>query len=308
MPARYVAFVIALSTIATLSACSGNTNRAQSINADNSPPEPVVEPVHDKVPEPIVKPEAAPAPTARESAQSETPRDASPQDTAETEQPSSTMRPSERRRRAEQAERSDPPPLRYRVIGTPRSLHYADVRRFDVRIRVQRGHSRKRLSQLLESAARQQAHELNADAVDISAFAVGDEATGIATAGRAILAPNGNWEDAAKDDPIAVRVVFLAEGYFRDPSDSGRWAEGSRVRLSSSNGRPIGVSRSRTSWYPEDLRARVPGGTRATILERHSSANFDGSEFVRYRVRVAHRGRIIEGWVFQRAVEGDPVR
>ena len=54
----------------------------------------------------------------------------------------------------------------------------------------------------------------------------------------------------------------------------------------------------------EDIIARVPDGTEATVVERRSEPMGD-QEFVRYRVRVTDRGREINGWVHRSNVESE---
>ncbi len=189
----------------------------------------------------------------------------------------------------------------YSQSGEIEDASYGDVKRVSGRIVVPLGRTKEELTATLDRAAREIGKETNANAVMVFAYRPQDDPSGQYTAGRAVYAPNGKWEEATSSAPMRVSVD-LNDLYFAPPTN--RIAIGETIRLKTSLDDVIAVSKEHGSWSDEDIIAHVSVGTEATILERRSEPMGD-QEFVRYRIRVTDRGREINGWVDGSNVESE---
>lgn len=188
----------------------------------------------------------------------------------------------------------------YSQSGKIEDVSYGNVKRVSGRIVVPLDRTKEELTATLNRAAREIGKETNANAVMVFAYRPQDDPSGQYTAGRAVYAPNGKWEEATSSAPMRVSVD-LNDLYFAPPTN--QIAIGETVRLKTSLDDVIAVSKEYGSWSDEDIIDHVPVGTEATILERRSEPMGD-QEFIRYHVRVTHAGREINGWVHQSSVEG----
>lgn len=181
----------------------------------------------------------------------------------------------------------------YTQIEPPENTSYGRVSRFSSRIVVPLGRTREELTTTLEQAARKLAAETGADAVMVFAYRDGDSPSGVYSAGRAIYAPNGKWEDADTGDPMRVQVD-LNELYFAPLGVHA--AVGDTVSLASSYDDRVSISKEYGAWGDEDIVARVANGARAIVLEYRSEPMGD-QEFMRYRIRTLPPAPQHEGWV-----------
>lgn len=178
-------------------------------------------------------------------------------------------------------------------------VSYSNIKRVSQRIIIPLGRTKDQLTATLERAAREIAQETQAKAVMIFAYRPQDSPSGQYSAGRAVYAPNGRWEEAASSAPIRISVD-LNDLYFTSPKNP--IAIGQTVRLKASNGRLIELSKGYGSWLEKDIIARVPEGTDATVIERRAEP-MGNQEFARYHVRVTDHGSQVSGWVHQSNVE-----
>ena len=183
---------------------------------------------------------------------------------------------------------------------TLEDVSHAGARRYAARVTVPLGKTREELRAILERAARDVMREHRANAVMVFAYRPEDDPSGIYTAGRAVLAPNGRWEDAASAGPVQVSIDLGALYFSRAASTV---SQGDTVVLSGKPGGQVWLSRAFENWRDEDIIGGVPVGSRAVVVERRSYALGD-QELVRYRVRIVGRPAAGEGWVFRDAVEG----
>lgn len=182
-------------------------------------------------------------------------------------------------------------------------VSYAGVKRVSRRIVVPLGRTRNQLTATLERAARELAKETSANAVMVFAYRPQDNLESTYSAGRAVYAPNGRWEEASSSAPMKVSVD-LNDLYFAAPRRS--IAVGETVRLKGPQDGLIDLSKEYGSWMGKDILARVPAGTEAMVLEDRAEQMGD-QEFIRYRVRVSDNGVDVIGWVHQWDVEQDNV-
>lgn len=192
----------------------------------------------------------------------------------------------------------------YTVIGRPEEYHYSDVRRFGLRIRVEQGHTREEIEQILKQAALDFKASRRADAIDVLAYAPGDDATGSATVARGILTPNGQWSDAAKPDPAQFRMDFFSDMYFKSDQLKVEWNPGDEIELWDRDDKSIRISSSWDHRGESSEITSVPPGTKATIVQKHIEPLVNGMVMIRYEIEVLLDGKTIRGWVDQRAVEG----
>lgn len=200
-------------------------------------------------------------------------------------------------------EPEEPEQPEYAFIGRPKPFHYSNIRRFDIRIRVEHGHTRQEIESILEQAARAANASVRGHAMDVLAFAPGDDTTGMATVGRGMLAPNGRWADADSSDPIAFRVLFLSDVYFQSEAEKARWQPGDQVVLQDDDGDPIRLTDRWGNWSQAHEVASVPHGTEATILQKHIEP-MGKSALIRYKVEAVIDSKTVRGWVHREAVEG----
>ncbi|WP_420125981.1 hypothetical protein [Longimicrobium sp.] len=181
----------------------------------------------------------------------------------------------------------------YTQVEAPENTSYGRVSRFSSRIAVPLGRTRGELTVTLEQAARKLAAETGADAVMVFAYREGDSASGFYSAGRAIYAPHGKWEDADTGGPMRVQVE-LNDLYFAPPATHA--AVGDTVFLTNSYDDRVSISRDYGAWGDEDIVARVANGGRAIVLEFRSEPMGD-QEFMRYRIRTLPPAPPHGGWV-----------
>jgi hypothetical protein len=188
---------------------------------------------------------------------------------------------------------SAPEGTSYTEAEEPENTSYGRVIRFSSRIVVPPGRTREELTATLERAAEDLAEETGAVAVMVFAYREGDRPSGGHTAGRAIYAPDGRWEDADTGGPMAVRVD-LNDLYFAPPLVHAAIRD-TVVLADSYSGRVV-LSREYGTWRDEDVVARPANGTRAVVLDFRSEP-MGNREMIRYRVRTLAPVAEHEGWV-----------
>lgn len=181
----------------------------------------------------------------------------------------------------------------YSQIGEIEDSSWAIARRFSSRIVIPIGRSRKEVKITLERAAKNLMEETNADAVMVFAYRPNDPTNGMYSVGRAIYAPNGRWEDAAKNNPKKISV-YINDLYFEVPDNNGK--SGDTISLHNSTNKYVSISKKYESWQDIDIVARVPNGTKAIILKRKSEP-MGNEEFIRYFIRTLGLSKKYEGWV-----------
>jgi len=143
----------------------------------------------------------------------------------------------------------------------------------------------------LRRAAFEIAERENPNALSVFGFASDDEYShGTYTAGEAIWAPNGKWEDADEDDPPRVTVT-LGKLYFQDPVDV--IPEGSSIELFSDSGDKIHLSRTFDGWEDSEIIQSYPSGMKAIIVESRTEALTPDHALIRYLVEIKN----VRGWV-----------
>lgn len=184
----------------------------------------------------------------------------------------------------------------YTVVGAPENVPSAAApRRYVVRLRIPYGQSRQDVRTLLEQVATEQRAKLNAAALMVFAYRPSDPVTGTYSAGRAIIAPQGDWARAGESGPLKT-VVDLQDAYFA--GDPARSTGMKKYLVSAGRSHTVSLSRRFESWNDADILAEVSTGTVVDILETRTS----GPYVTRYRVRVKKNGKLIEGWVHASAV------
>lgn len=181
----------------------------------------------------------------------------------------------------------------YMPVAAPENTSFLRVTRYSSRVLVPLGRTREELTATLEQAARTLADQTGADAVMVFAYRQGDKPSGAYTAGRAIYAPNGRWDEAGEDGPMQV-IVELNDLYFAPPA--ARASAGDTVTLKSTLLDSVALSREYGSWSDDDIVARVPNGARVVVLDTRSEPVVN-EELIRYRVRTLDPAALHEGWV-----------
>lgn len=168
------------------------------------------------------------------------------------------------------------------------------VVRKTVRVLVPPGLSKKVLTATLEGAAWAVYDEFKPNAVMVFAYRQGDSVDGLYTAGRCLLAPNGQWEDAKlfAERSEFKSAVETSDLYFHPLQSAG---VGSQVTLFAKD-TTISLSRGAESWVDADILAELPSGVPAQIIEvRHFPMG--ETELIRYRLIVRYKGKSLSGWV-----------
>jgi hypothetical protein len=188
----------------------------------------------------------------------------------------------------------------YTQVGELEDVSYGSVERLAARIVVPLGRTQEELTATLERAAREIGKETRASAVMVFAYRPQDTPTDQYTAGRAVYAPNGRWEDAASSGEKQVSVD-LNTLYFAAPFEG--FPSGTLVTLSNSTGQEVYLSEEYDRWGDEDIVASILNGTEATVIE-YRSEPMGEQEFVRYKVRVISGVDTINGWVHSSNIVG----
>lgn len=181
----------------------------------------------------------------------------------------------------------------YREVGDIKDLSYGNVKRLEVIILIPRGRTQKEVKSTLKRAAKEIGEREKPNALVIKGFAEGDKYRhGTYTAGEAIYAPNGRWEDASTTAPMSISVK-LGSLYFQDVKKSLVPQKNDEVTLVSKNGKFIKISKNRDSWVDEDIISKLPAGKKAIVLERYEETLSPDYKFIRYLIKVGN----IKGWV-----------
>jgi hypothetical protein len=184
----------------------------------------------------------------------------------------------------------------YRQIGPIEDTSYANVKRISAYIVVPTGLSEKELRILLKDAVTTLGKQHRASAAMILAYREEDEVTGHWTAGKAVYAPGGKWEDAGKASPMQVQIE-VGKVYFEKQEEKIP-ERGDKVVLEKSDRKFISLSRSRDAWGDDQIIASVPVDTTARVLEHYKAAITSDYILVRYLVSTTLHGKKIQGWVF----------
>jgi len=181
----------------------------------------------------------------------------------------------------------------YRPLRPPEDYSYADIKRLSVAVEVPLGRSEEEVKKTLERAALEIAERQTPNALMVLGYRPGDDGKGIYTAGRAILAPNGRWGDAAKEAQTGI-AVDVARAYF---APQATLCPGDEAILLPSPGGTVDLSRERDDWTEENIVLRVERRTPAKVLKRHEEALTPDRLFIRYLVQVTNGKRDVKGWV-----------
>ncbi len=181
----------------------------------------------------------------------------------------------------------------YSRVGTLEDVSYGNVKRLAARIVVPLGRTQDELTATLQRAASEIGEETQANAVMVFAYRPQDTPSDQYTAGRAIYAPSGRWEEAASSDKKQVSID-LNDLYFAAPLEV--FPVGTRIILGNSESEEINLSKEYGSWGDEDIVTSVSSGAEATVIEHRSEAA-GAQEFVRYKVQIISDGETINGWV-----------
>ena len=181
----------------------------------------------------------------------------------------------------------------YKEVGDIKDLSYKNVKRISILISIPQGRTKEEVKATLERAAKEIGEREKPNALAVKGFAEDDKFRhGTYTAGEAIYAPNGKWEDAALSNPISISVK-LGTLYFQNEKKLLVPQKNDTVTLVSKSGKPIKISNKRNSWVDEDIIAKFPAGEKAVVIEIYEEALSPDYKFVRYLIKVDN----VKGWV-----------
>ncbi len=184
--------------------------------------------------------------------------------------------------------------------GDPEDVSIGTARRVSGRIVIPLGHSREEVETALQEAVIQLAKREEAQAAMVFAYRPGEATTGTFTVGKAVLAPNGRWEDASETGPMETQVE-IGNLYFADTAAQDVFKRGDKVRLRNDRG-AVSVSARDDAWGEEHRVAKVPNGTRAVIQERVIHPISPEYEIIRCRITFKYDGQELEGWIHERDI------
>ena len=181
----------------------------------------------------------------------------------------------------------------YKEVGSIKDLSYGNTKRIEALISIPRNRTEEEVKATLKRAAKEIGEREKPNALVVKGFAEGDKYRhGTYTAGEAIYAPNGRWEDASTSAPMSISVK-LGTFYFQNEKTSLVPQKNDEVTLVSKNNKLIKISKNRDSWVDEDIIAKLPAGKKAIVLEKYEEALSPDYKFVRYFIKVGN----IKGWV-----------
>lgn len=184
----------------------------------------------------------------------------------------------------------------YTETEAPQDMSYAGVKRVRAFIVIPLGRTEEEVRETLKQAAITIGKREKAAATSIFAYRPQDVGAVTFSAGSAIYAPNGRWEDAALKAPMSV-TVELAKIYFQEAGATDKVGKGQQATLVSGIDKFIEISQKRGSWGRNDIIARIPHNTPVSVLEVYETPSTPSIMFVRYLVRVNWEGKTVEGWV-----------
>ena len=102
----------------------------------------------------------------------------------------------------------------YKVVGDIKDLSYASIKRIEVLIAIPKGRTQEQVEETLKRAAYEIAKREKPKALVVKAFSEEDQFKhGSYTAGEAIWAPDGKWENAGLKSEYKV-TIKLGKIYF----------------------------------------------------------------------------------------------
>ena len=181
----------------------------------------------------------------------------------------------------------------YKEVLDIKDLSYGNIRRIEAIISMPKGRTEEEVSTTLKRAATEIGNREKPNALVVKGFAEGDKYRhGTYTAGEAIYAPNGKWEDASISAPISISIK-LGKLYFQEENLKKIPKKNDEVTLVSINNNLIKISKNRDSWVDEDIIAALPAGKKAVVIQRYEEALSPDYKLVRYLIQVDN----IKGWV-----------
>lgn len=190
--------------------------------------------------------------------------------------------------------------MNYKIVSEDPDKSYKSKGRLIVRkvirITVKDGLSREELRANLEHAAWSVFRKQRCNAVMVFAYRKGDETTGVFTAGKAVLAPNGKWGNAEEfqDESQLKTTVELADLYFKKGTNSKKKTS---AKLFSKDNSKVAISKVWGNWGDENVIVRVPPGKKVKILETKRKAMSQSFELVRIKISLNYNGKRYVGWV-----------
>ena len=181
----------------------------------------------------------------------------------------------------------------YKEVGPIKDLSYGVpvVKRIVATITIPRNRTEEEVINTLKRAAKEIAKREKPDALAVKAFAEGENVSyGTYTAGEAVYAPNGKWEDAALSAPFSISVT-LGKVYFQDNKNSLK--KGDSFILVSNSNEPIDISSQRNSSYENEIIAKLPVGSTGVILDKYVKLS-PYVKITRYLIKSGD----IQGWVY----------
>lgn len=181
------------------------------------------------------------------------------------------------------------------------SMHGGTIKRIVVHIIIPLGRTEEEIRATLKKAAIEIGTREKAKATTVNGYRPQDDRSGVWTAGRAIFAPNGKWENAGDNAPMAVTVeVDMNSLYFQ--KEHQEFYKDQEFILVSRDSAPVEISKYRDRWEDNDIVAKIPVGTPIQLIEAYKVPMTPDKLFVRYHISVVWKGKTLDGWVHEEEI------
>lgn len=194
------------------------------------------------------------------------------------------------------------------TIQKEENLSYKNINRRQIRITIPSGLKKSEVRDNIKHAVKQIYKKYKPDGISILVFEAGDNIESFYTVAKGDFAPYGIWKKIRKNIPLKDYELSIKtkESYFQPKS--GIVKKGSSVKIYNDKkydlnkrkfvkAKNISLSNSAKSWMTEDIIVKVPNYSVATIVDSYKEKLINGSELIRYKVKVNYKGKTYIGWV-----------
>lgn len=182
------------------------------------------------------------------------------------------------------------------------------IKRIQIRITVPAGLNKNELENNLKHATKTIYNKHKPNGISIFAYEDGDNVMSAYTVAKCDFAPFGDWGKITTSKKINnyKTNIDIREAYFKPKVST--YGKGASVKLFREEkwdrkkkdfvtAKDVALSKSINSWVEEDIIAYAQNNSSANILDVYKEKFPDGSDFIRYKVRVSIKGKNFEGWV-----------
>jgi hypothetical protein len=193
-------------------------------------------------------------------------------------------------------------------IKKEEDLSYSGIKRTQLRIVVPSGLDKSTVENNIKSAVIESYNKIKSDGISILVYEKGDNIESAFSVAKGDFAPNGKWEEISNGislDNYKLNID-LNEPYFQPKESTSeinatitlyKFEEWNRTKGDFVKAYFVPLSNSAREWNEENIIVKVPNNSKGKIIDVYKEKITGGSEIIRYKVEVEHKGKTYEGWI-----------